>query len=128
MIITTKGWKKSRESQTWRDWTGITDLYKALSNQNYIEVSRFFSPLYSISYSLFAQVKKVEFLEAHTVSGWSRGVFQYLVLLHTQASGARGKLSLLDAVERFRAGNMSGYVTVYSDLTARLCGSNLVCV
>lgn len=34
-----QGWKKSRESQTWRDWTGITDLYKAISNQNYIEVS-----------------------------------------------------------------------------------------
>ena len=33
-----QGWKKSRESQTWRDWTGITDLYKAISNQNYIEV------------------------------------------------------------------------------------------
>ena len=51
MIITTKGWKKSRESQTWRDWTGITDLYKALSNQNYIEVSRFFQPL--IFYLIF---------------------------------------------------------------------------
>ena len=74
-------------------------------------------------------MKKVEFLEAHTVSGWqSRGVFQYLVLLHTQASGARGKVTLLDAVERFRAGNMSGYVTVYSDITARLCGTSLVCV
>ena len=26
------------------------------------------------------------------------------------------KVGVLDAVERFRAGNMSGYVTVYSDL------------
>lgn len=93
-VETEQGWKKSRESQTWRDWTGITDLYKAVSNQNYIEV------------------KKVEFLEAHSVSSWqSRGVFQYLVLLHTQASGTRAKVTLLDAVERFRAGNMSGYVT-----------------
>lgn len=75
------------------------------------------------------QVKKVEFLEAHTVSAWqSRGVFQYLVLLHTQASGARAKVTLLDAVERFRAGNMSGYVTVYSDISSRLCGNSLAWV
>lgn len=71
----------------------------------------------------------MEFLEAHTVSAWqSRGVFQYLVLLHTQASGARAKLTLLDAVERFRAGNMSGYVTVYSDISSRLCGNSLAWV
>ena len=74
-------------------------------------------------------MKKVEFLEAHTVSSWqSRGVFQYLVLLHTQASGTRAKVTLLDAVERFRAGNMSGYVTVYSDLTSRVVSSSLVMV
>ena len=74
-------------------------------------------------------MKKVEFLEAHTVSAWqSRGVFQYLVLLHTQASSPRAKVTLLDAVERFRAGNMSGYVTVYSDITSRLCGTGVVCV
>ena len=29
---------------------------------------------------------------------------------------ADNKVGVLDAVERFRAGNMSGYVTVYSDL------------
>jgi len=101
-------WKISRESHTWRDWTGISDLYKALSNQQFVEV------------------KKVEFMESHTTS--TADVFQYLVLLHVQVSSTRGKVGVLDAVDRFRAGNMSGYVTVYSDLTSRILGSMIVTV
>ena len=38
------------------------------------------------------------------------------------------KVGVLDAVERFRAGNMSGYVTVYSDLSSRVVASSLVMV
>jgi len=92
-------WKKSRESNSWRSWTGISDLYKALSNQHHVEV------------------KKVEFMESHTCI--TSDVFQYLVLLHVQVSNTRGKVGVLDAADRFRAGNMSGYVTVYCDLTTR---------
>jgi len=92
-------WKKSRESNSWRSWTGISDLYKALSNQQYVEV------------------KEVEFMESHTCI--TSDVFQYLVLLHVQVSNTRGKVGVLDAADRFRAGNMSGYVTVYCDLTTR---------
>jgi len=101
-------WKKSRECKSWRNWTGITDLYKALSKQENIEV------------------KKVEFMESHTSS--SSEVFQYLVLLHVNAGSHRGKVGVLDSVDRFRAGNMSGYVTVYSDLTDRAMANTLVMV
>ena len=52
-------WRQSRESSTWRSWSGISDLYKALSSQRYVEV------------------KKVEFLESHLCR--SSEVFQYLV-------------------------------------------------
>ena len=75
---------------------------------------------------LLFKVKKVEFMECHT-SNCSE-VFQYLVLLHVSAGSQRGKVGVLDCVDRFRAGNMSGYVTVYSDLTNRAMASNLVMV
>ena len=68
----------------------------------------------------------MEFMESHTSS--AADVFQYLVLLHVQVSSTRGKVGVLDSVDRFRAGNMSGYVTVYSDLTARVLGSMIVTV
>ena len=72
------------------------------------------------------QVKKVEFMESHT--SMCSEVFQYLVLLHVNAGSHRGKVGVLDCVDRFRAGNMSGYVTVYSDLTSRVVSSSLVMV
>ena len=65
-------------------------------------------------------------MESHTSS--CSEVFQYLVLLHVNAGSHRGKVGVLDSVDRFRAGNMSGYVTVYSDITSRLCGTGVVCV
>ena len=76
-------------------------------------------------HSLF-QVKRVEFMESHLCR--SSDVFQYLVLLQVQVTGTRGKVAVLDAVDRFRAGNMSGYVTVYSDLTTRAQNTNIVMV
>ena len=75
---------------------------------------------------LLPQVKKVEFMESHTSS--CSEVFQYLVLLHVNAGSHRGKVGVLDSVDRFRAGNMSGYVTVYSDLTDRAMANTLVMV
>ena len=72
------------------------------------------------------QVKKVEFMESHT--SVCSEVFQYLVLLHVNAGSHRGKAGLLGCVDRFRAGNMSGYVTVYTDLTSRVVASSLVMV
>ena len=73
------------------------------------------------------QVKTVEFMESHLCR--SSDVFQYLVLLQVQVTGkGRGKVAVLDAVDRFRAGNMSGYVTVYSDLTTRAQNTNIVMV
>ena len=76
--------------------------------------------------TVLLQVKKVEFMESHT--SICSEVFQYLVLLHVNAGSHRGKVGVLDCVDRFRAGNMSGYVTVYSDITSRLCGNSLECV
>lgn len=68
----------------------------------------------------------MEFMESHLCR--SSDVFQYLVLLQVQVTGTRGKVAVLDAVDRFRAGNMSGYVTVYSDLTTRAQNTNIVMV
>ena len=50
------------------------------------------------------------------------------MLLHVQVSSTGGKVSVLDAVDRFRAGNMSGYVTVYSDLSEKAQNTNVVMV
>ena len=90
-------WKKSRESHTWRSWTGITDLYKALSNQHYVEVC-IVTLVCTLHCTDCGQVKSVEFLELHSVSrleaSWSReAVFQYLVLLSVQVAATRGKVS-----------------------------------
>ena len=98
------GCKRSKHTNSWRDWTGISCLYTKLSQQKNVEVH------------------KVEFLETHMPN--SGAVFQYLVLLFLQATGTRGKVSVLDVVARFRAGNMSGYVTVYSNLSGS-SGSSL---
>ena len=61
------------------------------------------------------EVMKVEFLESHVPD--HTAVFHYLVLLFLQVSSHRGKLGVLDVVARFRVRNMSGYVTVYSNLS-----------
>ena len=58
---------------------------------------------------------KVEFLESHLPD--HTAVFHYLVLLFLQVSSHRGKLGVLDVVARFRVRNMSGYVTVYCNLS-----------
>ena len=91
------------------------------------KISRYIArPLHEMILRLLLQVKKVEFMESHTSS--SSEVFQYLVLLHVNAGSHRGKVGVLDSVDRFRAGNMSGYVTVYSDLTDRAMANTLVMV
>lgn len=92
--------KRSKETKSWREWTGISCLYTKLCQQNNVEV------------------QKAEFLESH--KPLSGGVFQYLVLMFLQTTNTRGKVAVLDVVARFRAGNMSGYVTVYSNLSSRI--------
>ena len=89
--------ERSEEARSWREWTGIGTLYKNLSQEETVEVM------------------KVEFLESHVPD--HTAVFHYLVLLFLQVSSHRGKLGVLDVVARFRVRNMSGYVTVYSNLS-----------
>jgi len=88
------GFRRSKQRQYWRDWTGTSSLYKNLSKQKNVEVL------------------KVEFLESHKPE--SGAVFQYLVLMFLQVTSTMGKISVLDTVSRFRVGNMSGYVTLYA--------------
>ena len=89
--------ERSEEARSWREWTGIGTLYQNLSMEETV------------------QVVKVDFLESHVPD--HTAVFHYLVLLFLQVSSHRGKLGVLDAVARFRVRNMSGYVTVYSNLS-----------
>ena len=89
--------ERSEEARSWREWTGIGTLYHNLTMEETVEVV------------------KVEFLESHIPD--HTAVFHYLVLLFLQVASHRGKLGVLDAVARFRVRNMSGYVTVYSNLS-----------
>lgn len=88
------GFSRSKQRARWRDWTGTSSLYKKLSRQKHVEVL------------------EVEFLESHKPE--SGAVFQYLVLIFLQVTSNMGRISVLDTVSRFRVGNMSGYVTLYS--------------
>ena len=89
--------ERSEEARAWREWTGIGTLYQNLAKEDTVEVI------------------KVEFLESHIPD--HTAVFHYLVLLFLQVDSHRGKLGVLDVVARFRVRNMSGYVTVYSNLS-----------
>ena len=89
--------ERSQEARSWREWTGIGTLYQNLSQEETV------------------QVVKVEFLESHVPD--HAAVFHYLVLLFLQVTSDRGKVGVLDVVARFRVRNMSGYVTVYSNLS-----------
>ena len=89
--------ERSQEARSWRDWTGIGTIYQNLSQEETV------------------QVVKVEFLESHIPD--HTAVFHYLVLLFLQVTSDRGKVGVLDVVARFRVRNMSGYVTVYSNLS-----------
>jgi len=89
--------ERSQEARSWREWTGIGTLYHHLAQLESVEVAR------------------VDFLEAHVPD--HSAVFHYLVLLQLQVSSMRGKVGVLDLVARFRVRNMSGYVTVYTDLS-----------
>jgi len=89
--------ERSEEARAWREWTGIGTLYQNLAKEDTVEVI------------------KVEFLESHIPD--HTAVFPYLVLLFLQVDSHRGKLNVLDVVARFRVRNMSGYVTVYSNLS-----------
>ena len=89
--------ERSGEARTWREWTGIGTLYQNLTQEDTVEVI------------------KVEFMESHIPD--HAAVFHYLVLMFLQVASHRGKLAVLDVVARFRVRNMSGYVTVYSNLS-----------
>ena len=89
--------ERSEEARAWREWTGIGTLYQNLAKEDTVEVI------------------KVDFLESHIPD--HTAVFHYLVLLYLQVDSHRGKLGVLDVVARFRVRNMSGYVTVYSNLS-----------
>lgn len=89
--------ERSEEARAWREWTGIGTLYQNLAKEDTVDVI------------------KVEFLESHIPD--HTAVFHYLVLLFLQVDSHRGKLGVLDVVARFRVRNMSGYVTVYSNLS-----------
>ena len=89
--------ERSGEARTWREWTGIGTLYQNLTQEDTVEVI------------------KVEFMESHIPD--HAAVFHYLVLMFLQVTSHRGKLGVLDIVARFRVRNMSGYVTVYSNLS-----------
>lgn len=89
--------ERSQEARSWREWTGIGTLYKNLAKEQTVEVVQ------------------VDFMESHVPD--HTAVFHYLVLLYLQVNSERGKVGVLDVVARFRVRNMSGYVTVYSNLT-----------
>ena len=89
--------ERSGEARTWREWTGIGTLYQNMTQEDSVEVI------------------KVEFMESHIPD--HAAVFHYLVLMFLQVTSHRGKLGVLDVVARFRVRNMSGYVTVYSNLS-----------
>ena len=89
--------ERSKEAKSWREWTGIGNIYQNLCQEETV------------------QVLKVEFLESHVPD--HTAVFHYLVLVFLQVTNNRGKVGVLDAVARFRVRNMSGYVTVYSNIS-----------
>ena len=83
----------SREAgRAWREWTGITPLYRALSRQPDIQVTELLS---SSAVYRGLQVHRVEYLECQTAA---RELFHHLVLLFLQAAS---KLPVLDTVHRF---------------------------
>ncbi|XP_023324393.1 uncharacterized protein LOC111698314 [Eurytemora carolleeae] len=86
--------ERSEEARSWRDWTGIGNLYTGLARLDTV------------------QVNKIEFLESHIPD--HTAVFHYLVLLYLQVDSDLGRVSVLDRVARFRVRQMSGYVTLYS--------------
>lgn len=88
--------ERSGEARTWREWTGIGTLYQNLTQEETVEVIN------------------VHFMESHIPD--HEAEFHYLVLLFLQVTSQRGKLGVLDVVARFRVRNMSGYVTVYSNI------------
>jgi len=88
--------ERSEEARSWRDWTGIGNLYSGLARLSSV------------------QVNKIEFLESHVPD--HTAVFHYLVLLYLQVESEAGRIAVLDAVARFRVRHMSGYVTLYTCL------------